>query len=540
MGSARVRMLGCIILVAPSICPGWAQDRGGMGIPVEIENDRRQPLERVQIEYAIEGVGVFAARSRGAGRPRVDVRAGQRVMLRLEHAAFDTRNVPLKIPSGIVGIHIVVGSSATTAVALVDEPRNGPRGDSVNAGGTPANDECLGMISIPCNGSVVADNTTATTAVDDPVFSCRFGGPGQGINSIWYSFVATETRAIVDTEGSVAPADDSLIAVYSGACGTLVELACSDDDGTGLLSSVTIDGLTVGETYIIQLASFLADDSGAYMLNVACSAPPDPPDVELCFGIEEFEAEEDELELCAAFDAGADFDPRKEDLTINVIDEDGDVFSFNVPGDAFEEDDDDEFEAEFETDELEIELEFDLDDCELELEIEGEDDEEPFEGLDGPEITIELVFSESGSIAETIIAEKDDDELEFEAEDEPECCSERDLTTGAGAAPRFDIDSERVLLGEQAVFEASGTPGAPVQIILVGANGIHASLPVAAGLFDANGRFTLRSRTVRDPTLHGMDLTFVARTIGSRGELQESDRERLLLRFSKSRLSFPR
>jgi hypothetical protein len=146
-------------------------------------------------------------------------------------------------------------------------------------GGGGDNDECDDAILMDCDTSVIADNSAATTAGDDPLLSCFFGGPAQGFGTLWYKFVATTTSARVHTEGSVAPADDSLLGVYSGACGALTEIGCSEDEGTGLLSDVTVTGLTIGDTYYIELASFDAASQGPYMLTLECEEPPDPGDL---------------------------------------------------------------------------------------------------------------------------------------------------------------------------------------------------------------------------------------------------------------------
>ncbi len=141
----------------------------------------------------------------------------------------------------------------------------------------PANDECVNAEDLPCNASVTVDTTFATTAVDDPDYSCIFNGPGQGAGSVWYTFTATDTSAFLDTNSSAA--SDSVIAVYDGSCGSLVEIACSEDEGDGLLSEVCVEGLTVGNTYYIQLSAFSAADQGSYTLSLQCPcpAPPEPP-----------------------------------------------------------------------------------------------------------------------------------------------------------------------------------------------------------------------------------------------------------------------
>jgi len=158
------------------------------------------------------------------------------------------------------------------------------------AGAGPVNNDCTGAIAIGCDSTTIADNTDASPGAGDPDFSCIFNGPGPGDGSLWYSFVATDTSAYVDTFGSVAPADDSVIAIYDGSCGSLAEIACNDDtDGPGLLSEVCVEGLTPGNTYYIQLASFGTTNRGAYNLNVTCPCPagPEPPANDDCADAED-------------------------------------------------------------------------------------------------------------------------------------------------------------------------------------------------------------------------------------------------------------
>lgn len=154
------------------------------------------------------------------------------------------------------------GSTSTGSGTLTITPPVGP----------PANDECAGATTVACGSSTVFSNSAATTAGSDPAFSCRFGAPGQGFGTVWFKFVATGTNATADTNGSLT--SDTMIAVYSGTCGSLTEIGCDDDSGTGLLSSVTVGGLTVGTTYYIQVAGYGAGNVGTNTLNLACFGTP--------------------------------------------------------------------------------------------------------------------------------------------------------------------------------------------------------------------------------------------------------------------------
>jgi hypothetical protein len=149
--------------------------------------------------------------------------------------------------------------------------------------GQPVNDECLNA-ALLVNGQVmVVDNSMATTLPNDPVFECRYPSPAQGEHTIWFRFVAGHTSAVLSTASSGYPIQDTLLAVYvaptSGdLCTNLQLLDCSDDgagESTGL-SELTVSGLAVGETYIVQVASYSVHSVGPISISLTCPAPPVP------------------------------------------------------------------------------------------------------------------------------------------------------------------------------------------------------------------------------------------------------------------------
>ncbi len=145
--------------------------------------------------------------------------------------------------------------------------------------GVPAIDDCAAAETIVCGNTYFFDNTLATTSPSDPGFSCHGGGAGtQGVGTVWYKFVATNTETRLVTCSSVAPADDSLIALYSvgnmgDPCNTLTEIACSEDDcgPTGLLGDLCVTGLIVDDTYYVQVAAWDESDRGQYTLEFLCA-----------------------------------------------------------------------------------------------------------------------------------------------------------------------------------------------------------------------------------------------------------------------------
>ena len=150
--------------------------------------------------------------------------------------------------------------------------------------GNETNDRCcgaqlvvLGAPSTTIPTTVQIDNTNATSLPTDPSLPCSTATNGRGTNSVWLKFVANATSALVDTEGSVAPADDSILGVYEGTCENLVQLGCDDDGGTGFLSRACVTGLTIGNTYLIQLASFDPATVGNYTVNITSPCPDTVP-----------------------------------------------------------------------------------------------------------------------------------------------------------------------------------------------------------------------------------------------------------------------
>lgn len=143
--------------------------------------------------------------------------------------------------------------------------------------GPPANDECAGATTVACGSNTTVSNSTATTNPADPILSCFFPAPAQGLNSIWFKFVAPGTSAVLDT--SLSAVSDTTMALYSGTCGSLTEIACDDDSGTGLRSLINAVGLTPGNTYYIRISSFSAASVGSITLSLTCSAGPPPGDL---------------------------------------------------------------------------------------------------------------------------------------------------------------------------------------------------------------------------------------------------------------------
>ncbi len=105
------------------------------------------------------------------------------------------------------------------------------------------------------------DTAGATTALDDPSFTCV---SGQKYKTVWYRYTPSLAESlIIDTFGS---SYDTVLAVWTGTRGGLVSVACNDD-ASGLQSKVQVP-VTPGTTYYIEVAAY-SDDGGNLTLHVA-------------------------------------------------------------------------------------------------------------------------------------------------------------------------------------------------------------------------------------------------------------------------------
>lgn len=115
-------------------------------------------------------------------------------------------------------------------------------------------DEC----SSPITPATTVDICIQTPNVTDPWGTCW---TAYGINSAWIDFVATDTAHRLRTD-LYSGGSDSMFAVYSGDCGSLVEIGCSNDEAGpgGYLGDICVGDLTPGTTYHIQLHNWLDGD----------------------------------------------------------------------------------------------------------------------------------------------------------------------------------------------------------------------------------------------------------------------------------------
>jgi hypothetical protein len=134
-----------------------------------------------------------------------------------------------------------------------------------------ANDACAGAISLTCGQTVSGSTADAT---NEAMAVC--GIPDvttQNTNGVWYKFTGTGGDVTVST--CSANTDDSRIAIYSGACGSLTCVAGNDDNNSctaeTLSSEALISNTVAGATYYVLVYAY---SSSSIVFDVTISCAP--------------------------------------------------------------------------------------------------------------------------------------------------------------------------------------------------------------------------------------------------------------------------
>ena len=145
-----------------------------------------------------------------------------------------------------------------------------------------AQDNCADAVSVAvgadgaCTEVTVTNQGATDSGVTAPSCANYLGG------DIWFSVT-------VPTSGNVTFATDYSnpigltdigMSIYSGTCGSLTELECDDDDGNGLMSSISATGLTPGATIYVRIWEYGNDEFGTF--DLCFSDPPEADNNQDC------------------------------------------------------------------------------------------------------------------------------------------------------------------------------------------------------------------------------------------------------------------
>ncbi len=142
---------------------------------------------------------------------------------------------------------------------------------STNAFATPpANDLPCAATALPLGVPTTGDNRCAGNAAEPAAGTCWTNG---GINTVWYTVVCPVSGSLlIRTSYSSGPniLKNSQIALYSGVCAGLAEVACNDNvplcgNMTYVNSQISVGALVPGATYWISVDGY-GDQRGIFSI----------------------------------------------------------------------------------------------------------------------------------------------------------------------------------------------------------------------------------------------------------------------------------
>lgn len=167
----------------------------------------------------------------------------------------------------ILRVFFLLVSILVTAVAFAY-----PDSAHIKPSAAPSNDDpCNALVLTVGSGCNFSTHTnldaTGTTGVATPSCSSYAG------EDVWFQVTVPAAGALIFSS-QAADIGDGAMAIYSGTCNALTEIACNDDN-SGLMPSITAGGLTPGSTIWIRFWAYGASTSGNF--GICVTTPPPPP-----------------------------------------------------------------------------------------------------------------------------------------------------------------------------------------------------------------------------------------------------------------------
>lgn len=130
----------------------------------------------------------------------------------------------------------------------------------------PPNDDigAATVITDPLPFTQQLSTVEATTAAGDP--NCAGAGP-----TVWFSYLPSASGWLdCDTFGS---SYDTTLSVYTGTPGSLTQLRCNDDSGSGVQSRVVLE-VTAGTRYYFMVGAYASGPGGNLVFRANPGVPP--------------------------------------------------------------------------------------------------------------------------------------------------------------------------------------------------------------------------------------------------------------------------
>lgn len=145
----------------------------------------------------------------------------------------------------------------------------------------PSNDDCA-------NATLIT--SASGTVCASPLSGTSYGGTDSGLSGcagfqdddVWYKFVATATSHSVTMVGSSGY--DGVLEAFSGSCGSLTSIGCSDNSSMGGTEEIYLPNLTVGATYYYRIFDWHTGSGSSLFTTCVTTAPFSPPSNDDCSG----------------------------------------------------------------------------------------------------------------------------------------------------------------------------------------------------------------------------------------------------------------
>lgn len=131
----------------------------------------------------------------------------------------------------------------------------------------PTNDDCSNAVLLPVSA------TSACASVVSGTVSCASASAqtntcsGSADDDVWYQFVATNVAQKITLSNVVGDETDMAMGLYSGTCGSLTNILCSDQN------VVTASDLTIGNTYYIRVFTYTSTTGQNTTFDICVSTP---------------------------------------------------------------------------------------------------------------------------------------------------------------------------------------------------------------------------------------------------------------------------
>ncbi|WP_320814681.1 gliding motility-associated C-terminal domain-containing protein [Flavobacterium sp.] len=130
-----------------------------------------------------------------------------------------------------------------------------------------ANDECINATVTPVNDDTSCLQTASGTLIgataSTPASTCT----GTADDDVWFQFTATSTTHYISLVNVTGSTTDLYHVLYSGTCGSLTRLYCSDPNDS------TASGLIIGQTYFVRVYSWTSTPGQTTVFNLCVGTP---------------------------------------------------------------------------------------------------------------------------------------------------------------------------------------------------------------------------------------------------------------------------